>query len=84
MTGAARRRKGWLLLVGHLVRRLGIGAGGEEAVEAAVVLGLHHDVLVGRRRVELRKAPLLPWHDVSHLGLPQRLDVVQPRLHGER
>ena len=83
MTGAAWwRRKSWLLLVGYQLGRLGVAGG--EAVEAAGVLDVHHDVPVRHRCVERwQVAPLLLRDCAGDIHLPQRLDVIQPRLPGE-
>ena len=51
----------------------------EEIMEAGVILVLHHDFQEGRGHVVLLIVLLLPWY-----GMPQRFDVVEPRLSGER
>ena len=77
MNALAWWRQRWLLLVGHLLERLVVGAGGGEGVEGTGVLGIHQDFPVDRRRIEQwQEAPLLLHDCVVYLRLPQRLDVV--------
>ena len=51
---------------------------------AHIILDLHHRTSAGCRRVEPQKTTLLLLrHGLSHLGLPHRLDVVEPNLPGD-